>query len=187
MKLKTFLLAAAIILVIIFVSGKTILYYYWAALVITVSYLNSRTAFLQERYKVFNALFILYFLFIVWERTCTYQFSAPVELQINNAEHIFYGMVVCLMASLVLKLPPFTLRSFYVRLLLTILIFNSIGFITEWFQNGMFGRPVFTLVPDSIKDLRMNVWGTFIFVLASLISRWFNSNNIRKRVAIQTN
>ncbi len=176
MKLKSFLLAAAVILAIIFISGKTILYYYWGALVIVVSYLNSRTAFLQERYKVFNTLFIFYFLFIVWERTRTYQFSAPVELQINNAEHILYGMVVCLMASLVLKLPPFALRSFYVRLLLTILIFNSVGFITEWFQNGMFGRPVFALIPDSIKDLRMNVWGTLIFTLLSLMVYYFNRN-----------
>ena len=175
MKLKTFLLVAAVILAIIFLSGKTILYYYWAALVVTVSYLNSRTAFLQEPYKVFNALFILYFLFIVWERTRNYQFSTAVELQINNLEHILYSMVVCLMAGLVLKLPPFTLRSFYVRLLLTILIFNSIGFITEWFQNGMYGRPLFTLIPDSIKDLRMNLWGTLIFIFLSLIAYYFDS------------
>ena len=184
MKIKTFFLAAVIILAVIILSGKTALYYYWAALVITVSYLNSRTAFLQERYKVFNALFILYFLFIVWERTRTYQFSANVELQINNAEHILYGMVVCLMANLVLKFPPFALHSFYVRLLLTILIFNSIGLATEWFQNVLYGRPVFTLIPDSLKDLRMNVWGTAIFVLLSVGAYWFSKNG-KIRMAVQ--
>jgi len=182
MKFKTFLLAAAIILAIIFISGKTILYYYWGALVITVGYLNSRTAFLQERYKVFNALCILYFLFLVWERNRKYQYATSVELQINNLEHILFGVVVCLMASLLLKLPPFAIRPFFIRLLLSILIFNSVGFITEWFQNGMFSRPVFTLIPDSVKDLRMNVWGTAIFVLLSVARYWNDERKTRMAV-----
>ena len=185
MKIKTFLLAAVITLIVIILSGKTALYYYWAALVITVSYLNSRTAFLQGHYQVSNALFLMYLLFVVWERTRHIQFSPPVEWQINNSEHVLFGMMVCFIASLVLQLPPFTTRSFYVRLPVSILIFNSIGFINEWFQNWLYARPVFTLIPDSLKDLRMNVWGTAIFVLLSVGAYWFNSER-KTRIAVQS-
>jgi hypothetical protein len=176
MKLKTFLLLAAGLLVYIIVSGKTALYYYWTALVLTVSYLNSHKAFLQQRFKLYNTLFFLYLLFVVWERTRQYQFSPPVELAINNLEHILFGIMICFITSLVLRLPPFTIHSFFRRLVLSVLIFNSIGFINEWFQNWLYGRPVFTLIPDSLKDLRMNVWGTVIFVLMSIISYGLSSS-----------
>ena len=174
MKIKTFLLFAGIILLFIILSGKTILYYYWVALVITVSYLNSHSTYLQKHYKLFNTLFLLYLLFVVWERTRHYQFSPWIELQINNSEHIFFGLMICFIASLVLQLPPFTIRSFFVRLLLSVLLFNGIGFINEWFQNRIYNRPMFILIPDSVKDLRMNLWGTLVFVLVSLTAYWFD-------------
>lgn len=185
MKITTFLLFAALVLVIIIVSGKTALYYYWAALIIIVSYLNSHTSFLQERFRLFNALFLMYLLFVVWERTRHYQFSPWAELQINNSEHILFGIIICSIASLVLKLPPFTIHSFYTRLLLSIFLFNCIGFINEWFQNWLYGRPVFLLIPDSLKDLRMNVWGTAIFVLVLVSGNWVYRNSITRK-AIQS-
>lgn len=175
MKIKTFLLFAGIILLLIFLSGKIILYYYWGALVLTVSYLNSHNTYLQKRYKVLNTLFLLYLLFVVWERTRHYQFLPWIELQINNGEHIAFGVMICFIASLVLQLPPFTIRSFFVRLLLSMLLFNGIGFINEWFQNRMYSRPMFTLIPDSLKDLRMNLWGTLAFVAVSLLAHQFST------------
>ena len=179
MKIKAFLLLAAVILLVIIISGKTALYYYWGALVITVSYLNSRPAYLNGRYKLYNFLFLLYLLFVVWERTRWYQFPAAIELIINNLEHILFGIIICFIASLVLKLPPFNIRSFFVRLLLSILIFNSIGFINEYFQNWLYSRPVFTLIPDSVKDLRMNVWGTAVFVLVSMTAYLISMRKVK--------
>lgn len=186
MKITTFLLLAAAILVIIILSGATALYYYWAALVITVIYLNSRKTFSQQRFKLFNALFLVYLMFVVWERTRHYQFSSSIELQINNSEHILFGVMICFIASLVLWLPPFNLHSFYVRLLLSVLIFNMIGLFNEWFQNWLYNRPVFALIPDSLKDLRMNVWGTLIFVVLSTTVYFLNkTREIRTKVLYQ--
>jgi hypothetical protein len=169
MNLKIFWLCAAIILAVIFINHKTALYYYWGALVLTVTYLNSRKQYLLEPYKWFNALFLVYLIFVVWERTRHYQFSPIVELWLNNLEHILFGVMICFISTRVLKLSPFNVRSFGLRLLFGILIFNAIGFINEWFQNTLQHRDFFTLIPDSQKDIRMNLIGSAVFLFAALV------------------
>jgi|GEM_PF-1565963 len=168
MKLKVFWLLAAVLLTVAIVCHNTTLYYYWGALVLTVTYLNSVPQYLQQPYKRYNAVFLSYLSFVVWERTRHYGFYVPVEYWINNLEHIFFGLMICFITSLVLSLPPFNVKHFSIRLLLSVLIFNCIGFINEWFQNTLQHRPILTLIPDSQKDIKMNLLGTTAFILLAI-------------------
>ncbi|MES2776194.1 MAG: hypothetical protein V4722_18605 [Bacteroidota bacterium] len=169
MKLKAFWFFAIILLAVIVINHKTALYYYWGALVATVSYLNTRKQYLEEPYKWFNTLFLIYLVFVVWERTRHYQFSPFVELMINNLQHVCFGVMICFIATRVLKLQPFNVQSFALRLLLGILIFNGIGLINEGFQNSLQHRSFFALIPDSRKDIRMNLIGSALFLGAALV------------------
>ncbi|MEO7311556.1 MAG: hypothetical protein ABIX01_14225 [Chitinophagaceae bacterium] len=164
MNLRIFWLCAGLIFVFIFINQKIALYYYWGALAVTVSYLNSRKQYLREPYKWFNAGFLFYLILVVWERTRHYQFSPFSELMINDLEHVLFAIMICFISTRVLKFSPFNVRSFPLRLLLGILIFNSIGFINEWFQNTLNDRSLFTLIADSQKDIRMNLLGSALFL-----------------------
>lgn len=180
MTLRTFLFCAFAILLFIISGDNKALYYYWSALVLVVSYLNSKKAFQQEPSRILNLGFLLYLCFVVWERTRHYHFSDWTELQMNNLEHILFGTVVCTIAYLVIKMPPFKMQSLTFRLFVSALLFNGIGVINEWFQNGLYDRPVFKLIPDSVKDLRMNVWGTSLFVLSTFFIYSFRSTFFHK-------
>lgn len=114
-------------------------------------------------------MFILYLIFVVWERTRHYQFLSIVELWLNNLEHILFGVMICFISTKVLKLSPYNVRSFGLRLLLGILLFNAVGFINKWFQNLLQHRYFFSLIPDSQKNMRMNLIGTAVFLLAALV------------------
>ena len=183
MKLKIFWLFAALLLAIIFVCHKTMLYYYWGALVLTVSYLNSRPSFLRQPYKLYNTIFLIYLSFVVWERTRTHQFSVFTELWINNLEHVLFGLMICFITNLVISLPPFNFKKFAQRILASIVIFNCIGFINELFQNVMTQRPIFHFIPDSQKDIRMNLLGTTAFIILALIIQQKNKTRNVKVVA----
>ena len=164
MNLKFFLLFSAAIFIWILASKVYMLLYYWGVLLVLVSFLNSQPAFKRQPYQWINLLFFLYMLFIVWERTRHYKFAELAELLINDAEHILFANIISFLIALilVLKLPIFT--SYVKRLAATVLLFNAVGFINEWFQNVLSHRPVFIFIPDSQKDLRMNVIGTGVFV-----------------------
>lgn len=144
------------------------LIYYWSALMLLVSFLHTRDGYKPYR-NVSNLFFLVYIYFITWVRTRPYKFSAETAFWINNAEHMIFALVVCLVVSLYLTVV-FSVRASFGRMLLyTVIAFNLIGVFNEYFQNMINHRALAILTPDSKKDLLMNVAGTFIFaVLASL-------------------
>jgi hypothetical protein len=49
------------------------------------------------------------------------------------------------------------------------LIFNILGVLNEFMQNMMCSRETFDLIPDSQKDLVMNMLGTLIFIAVEFL------------------
>ena len=164
MNLKTFILFSAALLVWILVSKVYMLLYYLGVLLTLVSFLNTRPKYKLQPYKWINLLFYLYVLFIVWERTRHYKFSETTELLINDAEHIFFANIISLLIALILLLT-LPIKGYAKLIVITVIIFNTVGVINEYFQNLIGGRPLWELIPDSKKDLLMNVIGTVVFVL----------------------
>ena len=169
MNLKAFLLFSAALFVWIVASRVYMLLYYWSALLVCVSFLNTRKRFKQQPYKWVNLLFFLYMLFIVWERTRHYKFGALTELIINDAEHIFFAVIISLLIALLLTLSFTNTNSYAKTIVITIVIFNIVGVLNELFQNTIAGRPVFILIPDSQKDILMNLCGSTLFAAISLL------------------
>jgi len=169
MNLKLFLLFAAALLMWILLSKVYMLLYYWAALVAIVIFLHTRSGYKKQPYKWLNLLFFLYMLFIVWERTRGHKFAETPELIINDAEHILFAVIISLLIALLLGMYPKNNYTRLVNIVITVAIFNIIGVINECFQNMLAARPLFVFIPDSKKDLLMNVIGSVVFVLLALL------------------
>lgn len=168
MNLKLFIAGMAIVLYRIIASGYTPLIWYWTALLIIVIILN-----LLKDYKKYaaiaNLFFFCYIVFITWERTRQYKFSHDAEYMLNNAEHILFAVIVCLIAALFIKILLIPSASFIKTLLLSVVVFNIIGIVNEYFQNIINHRSFGILTDDSQKDLLMNISGTALFVVIACL------------------
>jgi len=51
------------------------------------------------------------------------------------------------------------------KILFTAVLFNCVGVFNEVFQNILNHRPLLAFIPDSLKDILMNAFGTVLFVL----------------------
>jgi hypothetical protein len=170
MNLKTFILFSALLLAWILAAKVYMLLYYLGMLLALVSFLNTRTQYKLQPYKWINLLFFLYVLFIVWERTRHYKFSDTTELVINDVEHIFFANIISLLIALILLLT-LPIKGYAKLIAITVIIFNTVGVINEYFQNLIGSRPLWDLIPDAKKDLLMNVIGTAVFVLLAWLFR----------------
>lgn len=142
-----------------------------------VSFLNSRTKYKQQPYKWLNLLFFLYMLFIVWERTRQFKFSALAELLINDAEHILFAVIISILIAQLLTLFKGNYNTARITMQ-TILIFNAVGVLNECSQNALGQRPVFIFIPDSQKDMLMNLCGTAVFILVAILIRGRKVKNL---------
>lgn len=132
-------------------------------------FLNSNAAYKAQHYRLTNAFMFLYVLFITWERTRHYKFSATAELVVNDAEHILFALLICFIFNFLLSLKKAQALSFTQKLLITIVSFNLVGVLNEGFQNLLGHRPLFVMIDDSKKDILMNVIGSVVFVLLLLV------------------
>ena len=166
MNLKLFVLFSAAVLAWVLFAKVYMLLYYWGVLVAAVAFLNSRKKYLLQPYKWVNLVFFVYMLLIVWERTRHSTFAELPELLMNDAEHLFFALVISLLIAMVLAT---TTRLVFnnTTIAITAVIFNAVGLVNEVFQNLLAGRPLFIFIPDSQKDLRMNVLGTAIFIVVA--------------------
>lgn len=151
-----------IILVWIIVSGYTPLIYYWTALLgvlVIVNYLKS----LSSHAKNANLLSILFIVIITLNRTRTIHFNDFAEAVINILEHLFFAFLTCYFLWIILE----TFCKNYVKprtiLIITILLYTSIGIINEIFQNTLSHHPVFSFSTDSVKDIIVNTVGSLLF------------------------
>jgi VanZ family protein len=165
MNLKAFLLFSSALLVWILFSKVYMLLYYWGVFVALVAFLNTRPKYKGQPYKWINLVFYLYMLFIVWERTRHFQYSETAELLINDAEHIFFANIISILIALIITLVTNKHQAFVKNILLSVIIFNAVGVINEYFQNLIGHRSFFYLIADSKKDMLMNLLGSVVFLL----------------------
>ena len=137
---------------------------------LSFEYLNTNTNYLKiSSHKIFNWLFVLFVGFVVLVRADLFSFPDGIDYHINTLEHLFFSGIVCLTISIYFKLFSFLPDSLFMKLLLVFLICNCIGVINEFFQNLYQERPFFSIEGNDIKDVTVNFFGSFSFVVLSLI------------------
>lgn len=110
--------------------------------------------------QVFFTLFVSYVLFV---RAHMCGFSLTTEDNLNTVEHLLFAFVISLMIYYYCIFFGKVKHS--ISVVISVVIFNFIGLINEFFQNYFQGKPVFVLDEFSIKDLIVNVLGTLVFIL----------------------
>jgi len=102
------------------------------------------------------------------------------EWWLNNLEHICFALVIGFIFYILIAI--YWLKDDKQRLqrgLVVAIVFNAVGLINEWNQNRQAGRPMFQLIEDSVKDLKMNLIGTSILLIA-IIGRVIYKNYIQR-------
>ena len=170
MTIKIIRVLELIILSIIIFTKSYFLLAYNGVMYIFLEILNSKKVYLnQKNYKIVNALCVGYQLFITINRTRKLNFSKNTEGVINILEHIFFALIVCLLISqLLLFFKKINLNK-HQEALFVFSVFNAIGVFNEFFQNIISNRTLFIFTPDSMKDIGINLIGSLIFVVYSLI------------------
>ncbi len=153
----------------ILASHVYMLLYYWAALLAVALLLHLKPAYKKQSGKLTDFFMLLFVAFIVWERTRHYTFNSTIELVINDAEHILFALLICSIISFLLGPRNVQVAYALQKLFVTIFMFNTIGLMNEFFQNTISGRPVYLLIPDSQKDILMNLCGSTLFVAICIL------------------
>ena len=154
---------------IFYVKNWTLLPY-WLAMMVSLEILNRNKYYLnQPFYGFYNGLFMGYLILVVWDRTRSYHVGDGIEWAFNSLMHILFGLVVCFKISQYMAVSNLKFKN---RVLYIALILFVLGVLNEFMQNIMCHRETFILIPDSQKDLVMNVVGTLIFMTVEfLLSR----------------
>jgi len=173
MNKKIFFALYSLLPVYILWSKVYMLLYYWVVLLLIAVYMYTRPKFSNKRNSFLNAFMLLYVAFITWERTRHYKFSPTPELIVNDVEHILFAWLICLIIFTLLALKQSLALAFVKRLVITIIVFNLVGLVNEFFQNIIGGRQLFVLIPDSIKDIIMNVYGAVLFAGGAWLYKYY--------------
>lgn len=156
-----------VILTIVFIFlGKYAFLIYIFINQILLEILNSNARYKSHPYKWYNAIFISYEL-VLLERLRHFKMNSLAEWWLNNLEHICFALVIGFIFYILLAI--YWLKKDSQRLqrgIVVAIAFNVVGLINEWNQNKQAGRPIFVLIEDSVKDLKMNLIGTFILMIA---------------------
>ncbi len=172
-------IATVLYALLIIAFGKYNLLWYVGIMQLSLEILNTRKLYLQHPYKIYNLIFWSYDL-VLLERLRKSHFSPPTEWLLNCAEHVVFGVIICL--KIYIYAAVFTKANTlarWKRTALAFVLFNIIGLINEIFQNLLAHRNLFVLIEDSIKDLWMNFLGASVFVLAALCRiYWLQKNSM---------
>lgn len=166
-RLLFLLLSAAFVFCGVYVLLAYVTVYY-----VSFEYLNSNKKYLEiPSHKLYNWLFITYLAFIVLVRGHVFQFTESVQYHLNTAEHLFFAFLICQALSIYMQLFDYLRNNYFLKLITIFLLLNFIGIINEYFQNLYHGFPVFYLEQDDLKDLTINLIGSSLFVVVSLIHK----------------
>ena len=114
-------------------------------------------------FKVSQLFFISFVSYVVLVRAFIPRFSDTTNYNLNTIEHVLFAIVICVLI--------FYYLSFYSKnktrnsVVFSVVIFNIIGLINEFFQNYFQGKAIFIIDKFSIKDLIANGFGTIIFIV----------------------
>ena len=172
MNTKLFFALYSLLPVWILFSQVYMLLYYWIVLLLVAIYMYTRPPLKSARNNFLNIFMLLYVALITWERTRHYKFSPIPEIIINNSEHILFAFLICLIIFSLLIVKQSLKLTIVKTLIITVVCFNVIGLLNEFFQNIIGRRPVLILIPDSTKDIIMNVYGAVLFAGGTLLFRY---------------
>jgi VanZ family protein len=146
--------------------------WYIGAMHLSLEILNRQALYLQHKYKLYNTVFWGYSL-VLLERLRTNHFDKTTEWVFNSAGHLFFGIIICI--KLYIYTALFAKHYYAMRLqrgLAAFVIFNLIGLANEVFQNYLCSRSLPVFIPDSCKDLKMNMAGAIVFMMVVFYRLW---------------
>lgn len=152
-----------ILAIILVISSHLIYGWYLAAMHLSLEVLNRQNKYLQQSYKIYNGIFVLYE-GVLPARIRSFHFNDNAAWFINCTEHLLFGIIICFKIYIYTTL--FGQRSFLSRqkrALIAFTFFNLVGVFNEVFQNELAQRELFVFIPDSIKDMQVNLYGAVIF------------------------
>lgn len=155
--------ANCIFMALIVSSGQFFCIWYLVAMHLSLEILNRQQVYLSQYYTLYNTVFWIYEL-VLGERLFPHHFNPCTEQLINGAEHITFGLLICLKCYMYIGLTKRFVFSRRHRAWMASSIFNLAGIGNEFFQNWLCRRDIFILTADSIKDLYMNAAGTILFI-----------------------
>jgi Fe2+ transport system protein B len=156
-------LLSLLLIALIFWSKNDHLYYYLGAMLVSVEFLNSRKTYhTASSSRIFNTIFASFTLFIIVNRTRTFQFSNFTEGVLNLVEHGFFALVICLKIAIYLRL--FSPLSERWQPIVAVLLFNGLGIFNEIFQNYLNQRPILGFIAETQKDIMVNGLGSVVFL-----------------------
>lgn len=161
--------------IIIILSASQHLVYGWylAAMHFSLEVLNRQRQYLDHAYRLYNSIFVLYEM-VLLARIRSFFFRDNIEWVINCAEHLCFGIVICI--KIYIYTAIFSNNQHLTRCkrgLIAFALFNLVGIFNEVFQNNLACRDLFIFIPDSIKDMQVNLVGALVFVLVVCCKIWY--------------
>lgn len=173
---------AFLLLTGVFILCKVyILLAYVSIYYISFEYLNSNKKYKEMDYhRIYNWLYIAYLAFIVFVRGKLFHFSEDVEYHLNTAEHLFFMFLICQTVLIYIEIFNILRGKYLFRLVIVFISLNLIGILNEYFQNFFTQLPLFILEENDLKDLKINLIGSTLFVVTMLVFK-------RKKLAVEKN
>jgi hypothetical protein len=146
------------------ISEPKMLLIYNAVMYGFLEILNFTKAYKNQKYYTFyNALFVVYQLFCVVNRTRNFRFSILTEQVVNILEHFLFANIICVLVSQIYLLFKPNQENSLNKSISIFIIFNAIGFCNEIFQNWISVRPINVITGESWKDIGVNILGSLFF------------------------
>lgn len=165
MTIQKIRILSVFILLLIIVSNQYQILYYFPIMLISLEYLNRNKDFITNyNFKILNAIFIGYVIFICLDRARSFQITVAIELIINSIEHILFGFIISLKASIYYSILKQKFNLKQQQLIWIAIVFNIFGLFNEFFQNWYKHQSLWQLNFDSKKDIIMNIIGSLIFI-----------------------
>lgn len=151
-------------LFVVYLINAPILYFYILFFFVSVEILLRKKSKSDTRvFKISQLIFTLFVSYVLFVRSHVFGFSNETECNLNTMEHLLFSLVICLLIYYYISF--FCQNKIGKPVLFSVLIFNVIGLINEFFQNYFQGKGIFILDEFSIKDLIVNAIGSMIFIV----------------------
>lgn len=163
--------ALFLLLSLLFILCKVyFLFAYVSIYYLSFEYLNSNKKYKEiALHKTYNWLYVAYLAFIVFVRSGLIEFQKEVDYHLNTAEHLFFMFLICQTVLIYMQLFTILKGKQLLRLIAVFVILNLIGILNEYFQNFYQNLPVFYLEQTDLKDLKINLIGSSLFVIFSML------------------
>jgi hypothetical protein len=153
----------SLLAIILVVTNHLVYGWYLVTMHLSLELLNRQHKYLQHSYKLYNGIFVLY-TGVLLARVRRFHFNNNTEWLINCTEHFLFGVVICIKIYIYTALFGSRCHlSRQQRGVIAFTVFNLVGVFNEVFQNELAQRELFILIPDSIKDIQVNLMGSLVF------------------------